>query len=110
MPLFPGESDIDTLHHILKALGNNLTNKQKKTFMKNPLYIGVKLPKASQFNPLDQLVPEMGDLEIDLLSKLLNFNPQQRENAKEFLEHPYFNPIREMSKFSAFKFYRRRVA
>lgn len=32
MPLFPGESDIDTLYHILKACGNNLTKRQKKSF------------------------------------------------------------------------------
>ena len=100
MPLFPGESDIDTLHHILKALGNNLTNRQKKTFMKNPLYIGVRLPKANQFKPLEQLVPEMGDLEIDLLSRLLHFDPQKRQNAKDFLAHPYFHPIHEMSNLS----------
>lgn len=65
-PLFPGESDIDTLYHILKALGNDLTDKQKKSFKKNPLY-SVRLPKAQKLKSLEQLVPEMGSVEIDLL-------------------------------------------
>ena len=67
MPLFPGESDIDTLYHILRALGNDLTSKQKKWFKRNPLYYGVRLPKAEIRKSLEKLVPEMGQIEIDLL-------------------------------------------
>ncbi len=32
VPLFPGSSDIDTLHHILKQVGNSLTSKQIAAF------------------------------------------------------------------------------
>lgn len=94
MPLFPGESDIDTLHHILKAMGNNLTNKQKKSFKKNPLFYGVKLPRAYDHKPLEQLVPEMGTVEIDLLRSLLNFEPNKRSDAQQFINHTYFDSIR----------------
>lgn len=94
MPLFPGESDIDTLHHILRALGNNLIDRQKKSFKKNPLFYGVKLPKASTFKPLEKLVPEMGVVEIDLLRKLLAFDPKDRNDVSPFLKHPYFESIK----------------
>ena len=67
MPLFPGESDVDTLYHILRAIGNQMTIKQKKWFKKNPLYYGVKLPKSEAIKPLEMLVPEMGEIEMDLL-------------------------------------------
>lgn len=94
MPLFPGESDIDTLHHILKAMGNNLTSKHKKSFKKNPLFYGVKLPKPTEHKPLEQLVPEMGSTEISLLKDLLDFRPELRCDAQKYLDHSYFDPIR----------------
>ncbi len=96
MPLFPGESDIDTLYHILKAQGNILTKDQKKKFKKNPLFYGVKLPKADSIKQFEQLVPEMGKVEIDLLRKLLVIDPEQREDAQVFLDHEYFDPIRSI--------------
>ena len=67
MPLFPGESDVDTLYHILRAIGNQMTVKQKKWFKKNPLYYGVRIPKSNIIKPLEDLVPEMGEIEMDLL-------------------------------------------
>lgn len=95
LPLFPGESDIDTLHHILRALGNNMTGKQKKSFKKNALFYGVKLPREEVFKGLDKLVPEMGTVELDLLTKMLSFEPKERIDAINFLDHPYFDSIRK---------------
>lgn len=43
IPLFPGSSDIDTLHQILKQIGASLTQKQLDAFYNNPLYQGVKV-------------------------------------------------------------------
>jgi cyclin-dependent kinase-like len=94
-PLFPGESDIDTLHHILRSLGNNMTSKQKKSFKKNALFYGVKLPRAGGFRGLDKLVPEMGQLELDLLAKMLSYEPRERMDAVTFIDHPYFDSIRK---------------
>lgn len=43
MPLFPGESDIDQLHQIMRCFGR-LPERQEKIFKRNPLYTGVELP------------------------------------------------------------------
>lgn len=40
IPLFPGESDIDTLYHIMKTCGNVLTQSHVETFKSNPNYEG----------------------------------------------------------------------
>lgn len=64
-----------------------MTNRQKKSFKNNPLFYGVKMPFAPCHKPLEQLVPEMGSTEIDLLKKLLDFDPSLRNNAQNFLEH-----------------------
>jgi cyclin-dependent kinase-like len=42
-PLFPGDSDIDQLYHITKCLGN-LIHRHREVFMKNPLFVGLRLP------------------------------------------------------------------
>jgi cyclin-dependent kinase-like len=41
LPLFPGESDIDTLHLIMNICGSNLPSQHLEAFMSNPMYQGV---------------------------------------------------------------------
>jgi cyclin-dependent kinase-like len=41
LPLFPGESDIDTLHLIMKICGERLAPQHQEAFLANPLYQGV---------------------------------------------------------------------
>lgn len=38
----------------------------------------------------------MGEVEIDLLKKLLSLNPNGREDAEQFLNHKYFDSIRNI--------------
>jgi cyclin-dependent kinase-like len=48
-PLFPGDSDLHTLHYILETLGNSLTNKQKKAFFDNPIFLDIKVKITNPF-------------------------------------------------------------
>ncbi|KAL4114439.1 hypothetical protein PRIC2_014377 [Phytophthora ramorum] len=41
--------------------------------------------------PLNRLFPGISDLGIDLLTKLLVYNPDQRITAEDALRHPYFS-------------------
>lgn len=54
------------------------------------------MPKAAIHKPLEKLVPEMSAQEMDLLKKLLKFDPKERENADDYLNHPYFDEIRNI--------------
>ncbi|KAG6973731.1 hypothetical protein JG687_00000727 [Phytophthora cactorum] len=58
LPLFPGDSDIDQLYHIIRCLGH-ITSRQQDLFRKNALYVGVKLPQASELEPLEARFPTM---------------------------------------------------
>lgn len=50
------------------------------------------LPKRTK-QPWSNLFPKANSLALDLLNKMLTFNPDKRYSAKECLEHPYFEGI-----------------
>ena len=40
---------------------------------------------------LTDVLPQADDISLDLLNKLLNFNPNKRLTAENCLEHPYLS-------------------
>ncbi len=89
-PLFPGESEIDQLIRIFSVLGT--PNEE--------LWPGISLlPDYSEnfpkWNPknLKEFVPELDDLGVDLLTKMLQYEPSKRINARAALAHDYFKDI-----------------
>ena len=44
---------------------------------------------------IQELIQDSDELEIDLLKKMIVFNPFERYNARECLEHPYFDDLRK---------------
>jgi len=65
-PLFPGDSDIDQLYHIVKCFGN-LTQRHREIFYKNPLFVGMKLPEVREVQPLEKKFPRLSSIVIDLM-------------------------------------------
>ncbi|CAO3591999.1 unnamed protein product [Absidia cylindrospora] len=90
-PLFPGESGIDQLVEIIKVLG---TPSKEKIMMMNPHYTDHKFPliKPHPFSKVfrSRTPPEA----IDLITHVLQYNPQSRPTASEALVHPFFDELR----------------
>jgi serine/threonine protein kinase len=87
IPLIPGDSEIDQIFKIFKITGTPSEN----------TWPGVmELPdmkkKFPMFKPTDlrKCVPNASAEAIDLLSKMLILDPNERATAEEVLEHPYF--------------------
>ena len=89
---------MDQIKKIIAILGSPnvedlsfITNDQAKEFV-------IKLPNKSQQN-LKTLFPKSNPNALDLLSKMLVFNPNKRYTVKQCLAHPYFdglhNPLEE---------------
>lgn len=90
-PLFPGDAEIDQLFRIFRTMGT--PNEQIwpgctqlrdfKTFL------------ATTFRPvpLNLVVTQANPLALDLLSKMLKYEPNSRINAREALVHPYFTQL-----------------
>lgn len=72
----PTESDIDFV-----------TKKEAREFV-------LKLPKKKG-KPFKQLFPDANPLALDLLSKMLMFNPNKRYTIEECIKHDYFKGLHD---------------
>ncbi|XP_037685910.1 cyclin-dependent kinase-like 2 isoform X1 [Choloepus didactylus] len=88
-PLFPGDSDIDQLYHIMLCLGN-LIPRHQELFYKNPVFAGVRLPEIKETEPLERRYPKLSEVVIDLAKKCLHIDPDKRPFCAELLHHDFF--------------------
>lgn len=90
-PLFPGDSEIDELYKIFRLMGT--PNEQ--------IWPGVsRLPDYHAVfplwkpQPLSSAVPTLERDGLDLLGRMLVYDPNQRITAKAALAHQYFDELR----------------
>ena len=88
-PLFPGDSELQQLLHIFKLLGTPGED----------VWPGVTRLRDwhefPQWKPQDlgKVIPQLDAHGIDLLQKMLVYDPAKRIHATEALEHPYFDSL-----------------
>ncbi|XP_041634882.1 serine/threonine-protein kinase MAK-like [Cheilinus undulatus] len=88
-PLFPGDSDLDQIYHIVRCFGN-LTAHHQELFYRNPVFSGVRLPQCSSRIPLEQRFPSVATNALDVAQSCLQMDPDSRAHCSELLEHPLF--------------------
>lgn len=86
-----GKHYIDQLNLILNVVGSpnehdlaSIVNEKARS------YISSLKPRSNQ--SFSRLFPQMDKNGIDLLERLLTFNPDKRINVTDALSHPYFKP------------------
>jgi serine/threonine protein kinase len=89
-PLFPGDSEIDELHQIFKILGTP-TEESWPGVSQLPGYKET-FPKFAS-RSLAEVIPHADALALDLIQKMLTYDPAKRISAKAALDHPYFNDL-----------------
>ncbi|XP_028967706.1 mitogen-activated protein kinase ERK-A-like [Galendromus occidentalis] len=87
-PIFPGKHYLDQLSHILAVLGtpsaddlNIIPNQRARTYIQS-------LPAKPKIS-WTRLYPSADSSTLDILAKLLTFNPVKRITVEEALAHPY---------------------
>jgi len=90
IPLFPGDSEIDQIFRIFRTLGTP----------DESIWSGVtKLPEYQPnfpqhpAQPLSKLYPQLEPSGLDLMEKMLQYEPSRRISAKNALTHPYFDNV-----------------
>ncbi|SPC66930.1 probable PHO85 - cyclin-dependent protein kinase [Ustilago sp. UG-2017b] len=89
LPLFRGRDNNDQLNQILRILGTPDDNTMKRLVNDSPEIQVRPFPRVPRV-PFQNMFPNAHPLAIDLLDKLLKFDPTQRISADEALRHPYF--------------------
>jgi len=92
-PLFLGESALDQLVEIIKILG---TPTQSQILQMNPNSEEFRLPQIKA-QAWSKVLKNADPLVIDLISKVLVYNPRDRLKPMEALAHPYFNDLRNQN-------------
>mmetsp|Transcript_3781 Transcript_3781/g.7005 ORF Transcript_3781/g.7005 Transcript_3781/m.7005 type:complete len:179 (+) Transcript_3781:409-945(+) len=96
-PLFPGQADNDQLWRIFQILGSP-SPKTWPGIVDLPEYksnLGNFKPK-----PWSEVCPRLDKLGLDLLSKMLVYDPAKRITAANAMKHPFFDDLRKIKKFS----------
>ena len=97
-PFFPGSSDIDQLGRIYAGLGTPTESWPGHANL--PDWMEFQFTPAP---PLRQLFATAPPDALDLLSKLLAFDPNRRISAEQALRHPYFDAQPLATPFRTFR-------
>lgn len=95
-PLFPGSNEIDQINKIHNILGTPPVELLMK-LKKHSAHMDFDFP-AKQGTGITKLLPHASPDALDLMLKLLMYNPEDRISAKQALRHAYFREIRELDK------------
>ena len=87
-PLFQAKGEIEMLSMIFKLLGPP-TNSTWPDYNDLPLAKTINLP-APHPPQLRQRLPHLSTAGINLISRMLAYDPEDRITAEEALQHPYF--------------------
>ncbi len=84
-PLFPGANEIDQLDQLCSVLGT-----PESSWDEHARRVGYNFPKYVA-TPLASLLPNINPTAIDLIGKMLSWDPNSRPKATEILAHPFFH-------------------
>jgi mitogen-activated protein kinase 15 len=100
-PMFPGSSTMNQIDRILAILGRPTKDDLEAIQSEFAGQMLDNIPEHSTHNGIDDMYSNADPEAIDMLKKLLSFNPDKRLTVQQALEHPYVgqfhNPAEEIT-------------
>lgn len=93
-PLFPGQSSANLLTLIVQALGSPTGDDLKSCANPAARQFMASLPRANP-TPFKKLFLKAEPIEIDLIQKMLTWDPAKRISAENALKHPFFTSLHD---------------
>jgi len=87
-PLFPGKHYLDQLNLILSVVGSPTDEDLQAIINEKARSYLLSLPQKPK-QPWHRLYPNVDPRALDLLDKMLTFNPNRRISIEDALAHPY---------------------
>merc|ERR1712196_586012 len=99
-PLFPGTNELDQVQKIHQILGTPQAEVLAKLKKHSNSHIDFNFPHKDG-TPMSKLIPHCSAECIDVIVKLLAYDPDDRLSARQAVKHPYFKDLREQEKRAA---------
>eukprot|EP00697_Spironema_sp_BW2_P004729 gnl/Spiro4/16410_TR8815_c0_g1_i1.p1 gnl/Spiro4/16410_TR8815_c0_g1~~gnl/Spiro4/16410_TR8815_c0_g1_i1.p1 ORF type:complete len:420 (-),score=68.40 gnl/Spiro4/16410_TR8815_c0_g1_i1:66-1325(-) len=93
-PLFPGKDHVHQINCIFEIIGSPSEADIRDVVSDKAQRYVRSLPPSPKI-PLSRFFPTANPNAIDLLEKMLTFNPQTRITVEEALAHPYFRTLHD---------------
>mmetsp|Transcript_117233 Transcript_117233/g.304328 ORF Transcript_117233/g.304328 Transcript_117233/m.304328 type:complete len:427 (+) Transcript_117233:117-1397(+) len=96
-PLFPGQNEADQIQKIHNVLGTPAPELLKQKFQQNASHLDLNFP-AKKGSGIERLVPHAEASAVELINRLIKYDPDDRAHARQVLKDPYFKEQREAEK------------
>eukprot|EP00747_Dinoflagellata_sp_TGD_P094302 gnl/TRDRNA2_/TRDRNA2_166063_c1_seq1.p1 gnl/TRDRNA2_/TRDRNA2_166063_c1~~gnl/TRDRNA2_/TRDRNA2_166063_c1_seq1.p1 ORF type:complete len:576 (-),score=118.15 gnl/TRDRNA2_/TRDRNA2_166063_c1_seq1:238-1965(-) len=96
-PLFPGQNETDQIQKIHNVLGTPSPELLARKFKRNASHMDFNFPEK-RGSGIERLIPHASPELVDLMKKLIRYDPDERILARQALKDPYFRDIRDAEK------------
>mmetsp|Transcript_111919 Transcript_111919/g.321525 ORF Transcript_111919/g.321525 Transcript_111919/m.321525 type:complete len:515 (+) Transcript_111919:167-1711(+) len=96
-PLFPGQNEMDQIQKIHNVLGTPPPELLARKFKRNASHMDFNFPEK-RGTGIERLIPHADADLIELMKKLIKYDPDERILARQALKDPYFRELREAEK------------
>jgi len=96
-PLFPGQNEMDQIQKIHNVLGTPPPELLARKFKQNASHMDFNFPEKKGTG-IDRLIPHADTELVELMKKLVRYDPDERILARQALKDPYFRELRDAEK------------
>mmetsp|Transcript_105083 Transcript_105083/g.234546 ORF Transcript_105083/g.234546 Transcript_105083/m.234546 type:complete len:551 (+) Transcript_105083:102-1754(+) len=96
-PLFPGQNEMDQIQKIHNVLGTPDAELLGRKFKRNASHMDFNFPEKKGTG-IERLVPHADPDLVELMKRLIRYDPDERILARQALKDPYFRDLRDAEK------------